>query len=140
MMSNCEQSIIYDDLLREKFTDFELEQVLNNARNETKTEMLQEQNKQQSEFNEQKKKLEKFYEQKILDSEKNILSVTEELDNLRVSLTDTRTQLQDKTQKSAILETEIANLTEVQSKNEIMQEKIKDLKLQKHNVMKEREQ
>lgn len=140
MMSNCEQSIIYDDLLREKFTDFELEQVLNNARNETKTEMLLEQNKQQSEFNEQKKKLEKFYEQKILDSEKNIWVVTEELDNLQVSLTDTRTQLQDKTQKSAILETEIANLTEVQSKNETMQDKVKDLKLQKHNVMKEREQ
>jgi len=140
MISNCEQSIIYDDLLREKFTDFELEQVLNNARNETKTEMLVEQKKQQFEFNEEKKKLEKFYEQKILDSEKNIWEVTEELDNLQISLTDTRTQLQDKTQKSTILETEIANLTEAQTKCETMQEKVKDLKVQKHNVMKEREQ
>jgi len=140
MISNCEQSIIYDDLLREKFTDFELEQVLNNARNETKTEMLVEQKKQQFEFNEEKKKLEKFYEQKILDSEKNIWEVTEELDNLQISLTDTRTQLQDKTQKSTILETEIANLTEAQTKSETMQEKVKDLKVQKHNVMKEREQ
>jgi len=140
MISNCEQSIIYDDLLREKFTDFELEQVLNNARNETKTEMLVEQKKQQFEFNEEKKKLEKFYEQKILDSEKNIWEVTEELDNLQISLTDTRTQLQDKTQKSTILETEIANLTEAQTKSETLQEKVKDLKVQKHNVMKEREQ
>jgi len=91
MMSNQEQSIIYDDLLREKFTDFELEQVLNNARNETKTEMMIEQNKLQSEFRDQKKSLEKFYEAKIMESEKTIVDLTTELDNLQASLTDTRT-------------------------------------------------
>merc|ERR1711976_121241 len=66
ILSNQEASIAYDDLLKEKFTDFELEQVLNNAKNETKMEMLHEQKRQENEFEDQKKKLEKFYEGKII--------------------------------------------------------------------------
>ena len=123
MISNSEKTIIYDDLLKEKFTDFELDQVLHNAKNETKLEMIRQQKMQEREWENEKRTLESFYEKKIINSEKSISELTFELDKFKTSLTDTRSQLFNMTQQSQTLESEISKLSSAEAKSKEMEER-----------------
>jgi len=140
ILSNQEASIAYDDLLKEKFTDFELEQVLNNAKNETKMEMLREQKMQEYEFEDQKKKLEKFYESKIMESETTIADLNSELEKVKSSLVNTRSDLHDQTQLYKILQSEITKLENIETKSEAIEAELSKLKEDRQNIVKERSQ
>lgn len=140
ILSNQETSIIYDDLLKEKFTDFELEQVLNNAKNETKMEMLREQKMREFDFENQKNSLEKFYENKIIESETTIAELNSELEKVQKSLVNTRSELHDQTQLYKILQSEITKLEAVEVKNEAIEAQLSKLKEEKQEIVKDRVQ
>jgi len=140
ILSNQETSIIYDDLLKEKFTDFELEQVLNNAKNEAKMEMLHEQKIRECDFEDQKKGLEKFYEKKIIEGETTIAELNSELEKVQNSLVNTRSELHDQTQLYKILQSEITKLEAVEVKNEAIEAQLSKLKTEKQEIVKERTQ
>merc|ERR1712170_143174 len=138
ILSSQETSIIYDDLLKEKFTDFELEQVLNNAKNETKMEMLREQKMREFDFENQKNSLEKFYESKIIESETTIAELNSELEKVQKSLVNTRSELHDQTQLYKILQSEITKLEAVEVKNEAIEAQLSKLKEEKQEIVKDR--
>jgi len=140
ILSNQEASIAYDDLLKEKFTDFELEQVLNNAKNETKMELLREQKMQEYEFEDQKKKLENFYESKIMESETTIADLNSELEKVKSSLVNTRSDLHDQTQLYKILQSEITKLESIETKSEAIEAELSKLKEDRQNIVQERSQ
>merc|ERR1711862_764619 len=114
-MSNIEKTFINDDILKEKFTENELGQVINNAKNEAKIEYLMQQRKQESQWVSEKQSIEKYWQQKVYQDEKRIIELQDELEKFTKNLKETRLELDNMTQQSQILEKELTKLNNIES-------------------------
>jgi len=90
ILSNMETSMFDEDILKQRFSDYEIENLKNSARNEAHAEFKQLKVENQREWEMERKQLEEFYENKIVDSERQVEELLAEKMNFEKVLQETR--------------------------------------------------
>jgi len=139
ILTNPEKPMHEESILNEAFAKNEMENLISRVKNEALQELKFEKQKCQQEWETERTQLEEFYENKIVDTEKHLEELLLEKSKVDSRLVETRRELEKVTKVSEEMDIKITSLKEIEVRSKTLDEKVKELKQQKHQITKTRE-